>query len=212
MAARVEITPERAAHSGRGAAACSCVQRSRRSIVKAIARNLARVLAASFLVACAAETGPQAIDATSSPLVIAGSAGPAPACVQNVLCIQGTKWDPTACQCVPTGCVSSAGGPCGGFTRHPCQCAPELVCVHRHFLPDFPGRCEARRHPVCDPIPCPSGEMFDSTACKCVAPECETADDCTGALPQFCQVCADGNAVCAHWSCQSGQCSVAACP
>ena len=40
---------------------------------------------------------------------------------------------------------------------------------------------------------------------------CQTASDCSGVLPMFCRICADGSNGCAHWSCASGQCQVATC-
>ncbi len=38
---------------------------------------------------------------------------------------------------------------------------------------------------------------------------CATAADCTGVLPAFCLVCADGGAECEHWSCVSASCVAA---
>ncbi|HET9956180.1 MAG TPA: hypothetical protein VFQ61_16850 [Polyangiaceae bacterium] len=64
-------------------------------------------------------------------------------CLDNVLCIQGTRWDATACKCVPDlgdFCISGPGGPCGGFTPNPCMCQAGLKCVPSR-IPDVPGRC-----------------------------------------------------------------------
>jgi hypothetical protein len=77
-------------------------------------------------------------------------------CVQKVLCIQGDVWDPVQCKCVPQVCISGEDGPCGGFTTHPCQCGPGLVCVP-NSIPDIPGTCEPDR---C----CPIG--WDMYTCK----------------------------------------------
>ena len=180
-----------------------------------------------------------------------------PRCVQNVLCVRGAHFDTTLCKCVPDApnvCISKEDGPCGGFTRHPCRCAPGLSCVPNK-IPDIPGTCEparccptgwgmydcreengrtglnchnpalgcpssltcgggcdfevSGRCPVCDPIPCPAGEVFSRELCKCVG--CATAADCTGLLPQLCQVCADGSTGCAHWSCVANRCEIATC-
>jgi hypothetical protein len=30
---------------------------------------------------------------------------------------------------------------------------------------------------------------------------CKTAAECTGPLPQICEVCSNGSSVCAHWTC-----------
>jgi hypothetical protein len=159
----------------------------------------------------------------------------AASCVQNVLCIKGAHWDPQACKCVPDACVSSEDGPCGGFTTHPCTCAPGLVCVPNR-IPDVPGTCE---QPRCCPatwnmyrcneenggtafachnpllgcassLTCGQGCDFEVTG-QCSGPSCVTAADCTGVLPQLCMVCSDGGAACAHWACVAGQCQVAYC-
>lgn len=143
---------------------------------------------------------------TSCPTVDAG-------CVQNVLCVAGDHFDPTQCRCVPDtlgccragwdlyGCTDVDGG--AGFNcRNPALgCASSLTCG---------GGCDSQVtgfcSPVCDPIPCRSGEMFDSTKCACVIPGCNTAADCTGGLPALCEICGDGGVGCAHWSCVAGQC------
>jgi hypothetical protein len=81
-------------------------------------------------------------------------------CVDNVLCIVGDHWDPTLCKCVPDAdagvCISSEDGPCGGFTTHPCTCAPGLTCVPNR-IPDIPGTCQPAR---C----CPAS--WDMYSCK----------------------------------------------
>lgn len=73
--------------------------------------------------------------------------------------------------------------------------------------------------PTCvDNVLCIQGDRFDTTLCECVpdtsptTPSCMTATDCTGALPALCQLCADGSAGCAHFTCVAGQCQVAYCP
>jgi hypothetical protein len=172
--------------------------------------------------------------------------------VQTVLCIAGDHFDPVQCKCVPNACISTQGGPCGGFVANPCTCAPGLTCVSSN-VPDVAGTCEPQPGccpsgwnlyscvdasgqaglnchnpalgcpsstvcgggcdsqvngtcPVCDPIPCPSGETFDSTLCACVQGACKTAADCQGALPALCEICGDGGFGCAHWTCPSGAC------
>lgn len=51
----------------------------------------------------------------------------------------------------------------------------------------------------CLPRPAPTG------------PACKKASDCSGALPDFCRVCSDGSSSCAHFSCDSGHCTIATC-
>jgi hypothetical protein len=77
-------------------------------------------------------------------------------CLDSILCIRGTHWDAAQCQCLPDACISQEDGPCGGFTKNPCRCAPGLVCVPNRLL-DLPGTCEPDR---C----CPLG--WDMYACK----------------------------------------------
>ncbi len=40
----------------------------------------------------------------------------------------------------------------------------------------------------------------------CGGPECTSAADCKGVLPGICQVCSDGQSVCAHFVCVAGTC------
>jgi hypothetical protein len=111
-------------------------------------------------------------------------------CVDNVLCIKGDHWDTTLCQCVPdnppAGCISNAGGPCGGTTQTPCTCASGLTC-QTLLDSSMPGVCRA------------SGAA------------CVSALDCKGALPTFCLLCPDGSAGCAHWACVNNACEIATC-
>jgi hypothetical protein len=40
----------------------------------------------------------------------------------------------------------------------------------------------------------------------------EALHQCTGPLPQLCQVCSDGTTACAHWVNDHGKCTVETCP
>ena len=40
---------------------------------------------------------------------------------------------------------------------------------------------------------------------------CGQASDCTGILPQTCEICADGNQDCDHWDCVSSACQISIC-
>ncbi len=64
---------------------------------------------------------------------------------------------------------------------------------------------------ACPTAACPQGQIWDSYLCNCV-PGCKTAADCTGALPQLCQLCSDGGYGCAHFICPAGTCQIAYCP
>ncbi|MGA2448738.1 MAG: hypothetical protein ABTD50_08700 [Polyangiaceae bacterium] len=151
---------------------------------------------------------PDASDASDSAEASPGS----DACVENVLCIAGYHWDPTTCSCVAGTCISQDGGPCGGFTSNPCQCASGLECM-TNPIPDIPGTCEPLRA-VCDPIACGPAQTWNSTLCECDPPACTTGADCTGSLPKNCVVCLDGGSGCApaHWGCSVGLCEVEYCP
>jgi hypothetical protein len=42
---------------------------------------------------------------------------------------------------------------------------------------------------------------------------CRTASECTGPLPQICEVCSDGFSRCAHWTCTPDhKCVTEICP
>ena len=60
---------------------------------------------------------------------------------------------------------------------------------------------------------CIKGSHWDSSACKCVPTiaGCSGDADCHGPLPQFCQLCSDGNSGCAHHECIAGKCAVVTC-
>jgi hypothetical protein len=60
---------------------------------------------------------------------------------------------------------------------------------------------------------CRHGERWDHGRCeRRPKPECVTAADCSGPLPQLCEVCADGGDGCAHFACVDGDCEIAFCP
>ncbi len=108
-------------------------------------------------------------------------------CVQSGACLSGYHPDPALCQCVPN---QDAGTVSTGDASP--ACIDNVLCIQ--------------------------GDHFDTTLCACVpdtsptAPACSIAADCTGALPALCQLCADGEAGCAHFTCVAGQCQVAYCP
>ena len=134
-------------------------------------------------------------------------------CAPGLVCVTNPIPDiPGTCQpsrCCPLAwdmysCNETDGG--SGLACHNPQleCPSSLTCGGGCDF-EVTGRC-----PVCDPLVCPAGEHWDLTLCQCV-PTCATAADCTGALPQFCEVCADGGAGCAHFECISGACQIATC-
>jgi hypothetical protein len=119
------------------------------------------------------------------------------------------------------GCVSGAGGHCGGNTAHPCTCAPALVCTPGDGGPPFGdvgGTCAPVRDAACvDNVLCIRGSAWDPVLCKCVVlpdagPACAQPGDCHGLLPQLCMLCDGGPASsCAHWVCRNGACETAIC-
>jgi hypothetical protein len=125
---------------------------------------------------------------------------------------------------LPGICVSDEGGHCGGFVVNPCICAPGLLCV-LSSTPDVGGTCKRPVKPdagVCvQNVLCIQGSAWDPTLCRCVpqndgGPQCTTAADCHGILPQICMQCPQpaggtATAACAHWVCRAGQCVTAIC-
>ncbi|MCL2449820.1 MAG: hypothetical protein FWD17_12805 [Polyangiaceae bacterium] len=100
--------------------------------------------------------------------------------------------------------------------RHPdagCAGVGAVFCINGgHWDPNL-CRCVPPDGGCVDNVLCISGDHWDPNLCRCVpdANGCTTASDCRGPLPQFCLVCSDGIAACAHWACVAGQCEVATC-
>ena len=67
--------------------------------------------------------------------------------------------------------------------------------------------------PADDDKRCRPGERWERGRCeRGPKPECLAASDCTGPLPQLCEVCSDGGDGCAHFACVDGDCEIAFCP
>jgi hypothetical protein len=200
-----------------------------------IATIVCGLINAANLVGCAMKSSTEAAEATptSSSSALTRAPTPTPICISSedgpcggftqhpcqcgsgLICVPNRIPDiPGTCEpnrCCPAGwdmfaCKEENGT--SGLNCHNPQlaCASSLVCDEGCDF-QVTGRC-----PVCDPIRCPQGEVFDQTLCKCVPAGCTTAADCSGPLPQLCQICADGSSACAHWACVAGQCQVATCP
>jgi hypothetical protein len=59
---------------------------------------------------------------------------------------------------------------------------------------------------------CCNGECQpDGETCVAPPPQCATSADCTGGLPQLCEICGDGQSQCAHFECIAGTCEVVIC-
>ena len=76
--------------------------------------------------------------------------------------------------------------------------------------------CQCVANACVETVHCILGDHWDSTQCKCVPtppppPECATATDCHGLLPNLCQFCPGGGIKCAHWDCDASQCVSAIC-
>ena len=130
-------------------------------------------------------------------------------CVQNVICVQGSHWDSTACKCVPD-CQPKDCGPPPPLAICPNGTPPVVSCQ-----PDPAGACHWKVEPcpICvQTVLCIQGSHFDPVLCKCVPGDaCTTAADCQGALAQFCEICADGSTACNHWTCVNRVCQPATC-
>jgi hypothetical protein len=134
-----------------------------------------------------------------------------------------------ACHNPALGCASSltCGQGCDPRASGRCPCVQTNACiVGYHFDPAL-CQCVAKQDagmvppvdakPTCiDNVLCIQGDHFDTTLCGCVPDtspgSCNSATDCTGALPALCQLCPDGGNGCAHFTCVASQCQVAYCP
>lgn len=168
--------------------------------------------------------------------------GVAKLCSSDAQCPSGERCQlPTAFQCPPNAfcnplgicvpatdaaapsdggqCVAHEGEHCGGFIQNPCICAPGLQCV-LSSIPDVGGTCKPLT--CVQNALCIQGSSWDPKLCRCVpnadagAPECTTASDCQGVLPQLCMQCPATDATqpvtaCAHWECIGGKCVTKIC-
>jgi hypothetical protein len=118
-------------------------------------------------------------------------------------------------------CISSEGGPCGGFVLNPCRCADGLVCVFSG-VPDAPGTCRRRdagsdggfrscvapcdrclRGVCCGNTCCGTGEWCDRTS---GVPTCRCGNGPACVMPNTCQPFGPGmpngcGAICCSTSC-----------
>jgi hypothetical protein len=109
---------------------------------------------------------------------------PAAQCRAIVECVQGKHWDATKCACVDNAA----------------QCRAIVECVQgKHW---DAGACACVDNTPSDGGPSDGGSSDAG---------CSADSDCSGILPQYCQVCSDGSQACAHWACVSGQCQIATC-
>ncbi len=110
-------------------------------------------------------------------------------CFENVLCVKNSHFDRQACRCV-VDCVQTACPQGTHWDLKGCKC-----------VEDAP------------PPKCDEGEHWDATRGICIAnpPQCQTADTCSGALPDLCRICPNGSSDCAHWACKLGSCAVSLC-
>jgi hypothetical protein len=91
-------------------------------------------------------------------------------------------------------------------------CVDNVLCIKTdHWDPKL---CKCVTNVCVDNVLCVRGSHWSATECKCVPDQaaCTKDGDCSGPLPQLCEVCSNGQAACAHWSCVSGSCAVATCP
>jgi hypothetical protein len=153
------------------------------------------------------------------PACVSQEDGPCGGFTQNPCsCASGLRCVPNRIPDIPGTCEPAACCPVG-WTMYSCQeenggtgfnchnpamgCASSLICGQGCDM-EVTGAC-----PVCDPFVCPAGQVFNRTLCRCVG--CNTAADCSGVLPQLCEVCADGTTACAHFACVNNSCQVAIC-
>jgi hypothetical protein len=138
-----------------------------------------------------------------------GGSTDAGVCVQNVLCVRGSAWDPTLCRCVPQ---ADAG-----------TCVQNVLCIRGSAWDPALCRCvpQADAGTCVQNVLCIQGSAWDPTLCRCVPQAdagsgCTTASDCHGILPQICEVCPAQNGgasttACAHFACENGECVTRIC-
>jgi hypothetical protein len=143
-----------------------------------------------------------------TPDQVAGSGaaggGGAPVCVETVLCVRDAHWDSVLCRCVLDNPDAGAAELCGSK-----RCAANEHCCQVASRVD--GTCTPECGAVCRAQPCRAPNE-DAGA----AQRCQAAADCSGALPQLCEVCKDATGAprgtaCAHWTCAQGRCEVGIC-
>jgi hypothetical protein len=91
-------------------------------------------------------------------------------------------------------------------------CVDNVLCnINDHWDPKL---CQCVPNVCVDNVLCVKGTHWSTTECKCVADQaaCSKDSDCSGNLPQLCEVCSNGQTACAHWSCVAGGCAIATCP
>lgn len=167
----------------------------------------ALALGGLFILACSNNDGAND-DANIDGSTMGGEDGPSPV-------DQMPAGFDTGLGCCPTGFDLYSCQTLGGAAVFACHnpamgCASSQTCG-QGCDPQVSGRCACVQTELCI-----RGDHFDTTLCQCVpdaAPiVCNSATDCTGALPALCQQCADGGTGCAHFACVAGQCQVVYCP
>jgi hypothetical protein len=120
----------------------------------------------------------------------------------------GTSGDPSGRATSAADLAVSVGGDAG------CAGVGTVFCINGgHWDPTL-CECVPPADAACvDNVLCIQGDHWDSTLCRCVpdGATCKKAADCKGPLPQYCLVCSDGTAACAHWACVNHQCEIATC-
>lgn len=122
----------------------------------------------NILGACTCAAGLTCVGSGGAPVGDVGGTCQPGACVDTVLCVQGTHWDATACRCVPDRCLDTMACMLGThWDATACRCVP-----NRPGACTTAADCRGILPTYC--MQCPSG----ATACAhwaCVAGQCKTA-------------------------------------
>jgi hypothetical protein len=131
--------------------------------------------------------------------------GAAAALLGAVACSGNAPPETTGSNTGAVGAVVARDTGCVGFGS--------VLCINGgHWDPSL-CRCVLPEAGCVDNVLCVAGDVWDPTVCRCVPrAACETAADCRGGpLPLACEVCSDGLAACAHWTCENGTCELVTC-
>jgi hypothetical protein len=132
------------------------------------------------------------------------AAGTAAVLLGAVACSGSAPTEPTGSSTDAVEALAPRDAGCVGFGS--------VFCINGGHWDAALCRCVLPDAGCFDNVACVAGDSWDPTLCRCVAKSaCQTAADCRGPTPLECEVCSDGLAACAHWTCENGACELVTC-